>query len=136
MDGINTWTANRSPEPPHPFSHSVSNSEWVMVGGIGGHNPDGSISDDLHTQVRTAMATVSALLEKEGSSLAEVVYFRPYVTQREYAAGMDEVLRELLPVPRPASGAMSIVGLVDPRMKVEFEAWAHRGARLTDPGQP
>jgi 2-iminobutanoate/2-iminopropanoate deaminase len=130
---MNNWIANRTPEPPHPFSHSVSNGEWVLVGGIGGHEPDGSIAEDLPTQVRTAIASVSALLEQAGSSLSEVVYFRPFVTEREFAVEMDDILRELLPIPRPASGAMSIVGLVDPRMKVEFEAWAHRGARLTEP---
>lgn len=130
---MNQWIANRNPEPPHPFSHSVSNQEWVLVGGIGGHSPDGGISEDLDTQVRTAISTISALLEQAGSSLSEIVYFRPFVTEREFAAEMDDLLRELLPTPRPASGAMTVVGLLDPRMKVEFEAWAYRGARLVEP---
>ena len=129
---MNAWIANRTPEPPHPFSHTVSNDMWVIVGGIGGHDPEGNISEDLETQVRTALSTMSALLEQAGSSLSEVVYFRPYVSEREHAFAMDNVLRELLPSPRPAGGALTVVGLADPRMKVEFEAWAHRGARLEE----
>lgn len=126
------WTAHRTPEPIHPFSHTVSNQEWVLISGVGGHDAHGDISDDLETQVRMAIATMSTLLEQAGSSLSELVYFRPCVTEREHAFTMDDVLRELLPMPRPASGALTIVGLVDPRMKVEFEAWAHRGAQLIE----
>jgi 2-iminobutanoate/2-iminopropanoate deaminase len=128
----NQWIANRTPRPPHPFSHTVSNDQWVLVSGIGGHDTEGNISDDVETQVRTAIGTMSALLKQAGSSLAEVVYFRPYVTEREHAFAMDAVLRELLPDPRPAAGALTVVGLAFPGMKVEFEAWAYRGAKLEE----
>lgn len=128
---MSEWKANRTPEPPHPFSHTVAGDGWVLVGGIGGHRPDGSIAADLDDQVRTAIATITHLLELEGSSLSEVVHFRPYLTDRADAPAMDAILRELLPQPRPVGGVLSIVGLVDARMLVEFEVWARRGAHLT-----
>ncbi|MEU3617963.1 Rid family hydrolase [Streptomyces sp. NPDC006872] len=129
---MTVWYTNRTPEPPHPFSHSVTDGDWVLISGIGGHDAAGAISDDLETQVRTAIGTLSELLAQAGSSLSEIVYFRPYVSEREHMEGMDKLLHELLPRPRPAGGALTIGGLADPRMKVEFEAWARRGAILVE----
>jgi len=127
---MSTWTANRTPVPPHPFSFSVAGDDWVIVGGMGGHGPDGSIAEDAADQTRAAVATIGLLLEKAGSSWAEVVYVKPCATSRENAFAMDSVLNELLPAVRPAGGALTICELADPRMKIEIEAWARRGATL------
>lgn len=126
------WTTFRPESTPHPFALSLSGEEWVIVSGLGGHDPaTGEIAEDVPTQARVAIETLNGLLEQAGSSLSEIVYFRPYVTQREYAFEMDGVLREMLPDPKPAAGALIICELADPRMKLEFECWAQRGARLS-----
>ncbi|GAA1654566.1 RidA family protein [Georgenia ruanii] len=128
---MSEWFTRRSPEPPHPFPHSIASDEWVIVSGVGAHDADGELSEDAAEQARAAIGNLAAVLERSGSHLGELVWFRPYVTRREHIPAVDRVLRELLPEPRPASGALTVVELADPRMKVEFEAWAHRGARLT-----
>jgi 2-iminobutanoate/2-iminopropanoate deaminase len=128
---LNNWNAYRPDHVPHPFSLSVSNEEMVIVGGITAHDPAGNIAKDLESQVRAAIANLESVLQQAGSSLDEIVYFKPYVTTREDAPVMDGILRELLPEPRPTAGALTVHGLADPRMKVEFDAIAARGAKLT-----
>jgi enamine deaminase RidA (YjgF/YER057c/UK114 family) len=120
-----------NPTDFHPFSLAAAGDDLVFITGLGGHEQGGSISDDVATQTRQAITTMSGLLERVGSSLSEIVYFRPMVTQREYAREMDAVFREMLPDPKPACAALLICELADPRMKIEIEAIAHRGARLS-----
>jgi enamine deaminase RidA (YjgF/YER057c/UK114 family) len=115
----------------HPFSLAAAGDEFVFITGLGGHTPAGDISEDVARQARQAITTMENLLTSVGSSLAEIVYFRPMVTQREHALAMDAVFREMLPEPKPACAALLICELADPRMKMEIEAIAHRGARLT-----
>lgn len=128
---MSEWFTRRSPEPPHPFPHSIANEEWVIVSGVGAHDDVGDLSEDVAEQVRATVANLAAVLDRAGSHLGEVVWVRPYATRREDVAQIDAVLRELLPEPTPASGALAVVELVDPRMRFELEAWAHRGATLT-----
>ena len=45
---MSQWVANRTPEPPHPFSHTVSNDQWVLVSGVGGHDADGKAVILMH----------------------------------------------------------------------------------------
>lgn len=58
------------------------------------------------------------------------VHFRPIVSSRDYIVELDESLNKFLPEVRPAGGALLIAGLADPRMKIEFEIIAVRGAHL------
>jgi len=119
-----------NPTDVHPFALAAAGDEFVFITGLGGHRPDGGIDDSVVAQTRQAIASMRGLLESVGSSLSEIVYFRPMVTKREYAFEMDSTFRELLPEPRPACAALLICELADPRMKMEIEAIAHRGARL------
>ena len=108
----------------HPFSLLAASDELIFVTGLA--SPVGTAAE----QARAILGEMSALLEEAGSSLEEIVYFRPIVTKREYVEEVDAVLREVMPQPRAASGALLICELVAPELKVEFEAIAHRGARL------
>jgi 2-iminobutanoate/2-iminopropanoate deaminase len=115
----------------HPFSMLSASDELIFAPGVGGFDDNGEISDDVVEQTRTAIAVMSGFLQEAGSSLAEIVYFRTLVTKREYAPQLNDVFAELLPKPLPTTAALIICDLADPRMKVEIEAIAHRGARLT-----
>lgn len=119
-----------NPTDFHPFSLAAASDDFVFITGLGGHEEDGSISDDVVEQTRRAIVSMEALLEASGSGLHEIVYFRPMVTKREYAFEMDATFRELLPDPKPACAALLICDLADPRMKIELEAIAQKGARL------
>lgn len=124
---MSDWRVYRTPGVRHPFASTISNDEFVFVTGIGGHHPDGSIDDDAEAQARTSLAKIAALLEEAGSSLDEVVWLRPVVTDREHVAGMNAAFAVFGDIP-PGAGALLIAGLVDPRMLVEFDVIAQRGA--------
>lgn len=125
------WHSNANPQPPHPFAHFIENEDWVLVSGIGGHDASGNIAESAQEQAVTAFEKIKVMLESQGSSLNEVVWFTPYITDRADVAVVDTVIREYLRGTRTASAALTIVGLVDPRMKIEFDVWAYKGAVIT-----
>lgn len=125
------WQSNANPLPPHPFAHFAANEDWVLVSGIGGHDASGHIAESAQEQAVTAFEKIKVMLESQGSSLNEVVWFTPYITDRADVAAVDAVIRQYLSGTRTASAALTIVGLVDPRMKVEFDVWAYKGAVIT-----
>jgi 2-iminobutanoate/2-iminopropanoate deaminase len=128
---MSTYHAIPNMPTGHPFSLAVAGPELVFISGLGGHHwPSGEISDDVTEQARVGMDELERLLVASGSALSEIVYFRPIATEREHLFAIDAVLRERMPEPRSASAAALICQLADPRMKVEFEAIAHRGAQL------
>ena len=103
------WTAVHLGDEGHPFASVIHNTEWVIVTGVGGHIPGTEhIEPTAREQTQQALRTISSLLVRSGSSMDEVVQIRPHVTDRRHAADMDEVLREHLPLPRPAAGALVI----------------------------
>lgn len=113
----------------HPFPLLAASDDLIFVTGLA------ALGETAAEQARTALTEISTLLEDAGSSLAEIVFFRPLVASREDVPEVDGVLREMLPTPRPASGALLICDLVTPELKVVFEAIAHRGARLVLPAE-
>lgn len=127
---MSTWKAFRPEGIPHPFALTLSNEETMFVSGLGGHDAEGNISDEPLEQARQALRTMRERLEREGFSLDEIVWFHPYTTDIAYAFEMDEALREAFGDNPPACGAMLAgVQLADPRMKLEFEAVAVKGAK-------
>lgn len=127
---MSTWNARRHPEPPHPFPHSIAGDEWVILSGVAGFDPQtATLSDDVAEQTRAVIDNAAWALEAAGSSWDEVVYIKPHFSSHEAILEADPVIRELLPEPRPASGGVIVCGLASDAIKVEFDVWAHRGAR-------
>lgn len=127
---MSTWKSFRPDGIPHPFALTLGTEETLFVSGFGGHRPDGSIADDPAEQAEEAMRALEAHLRREGFSLDEVVWIHPYVTDIAHAQAMDPVLARTFGDAPPACGAMLAgVQLADPRMKLEFEAVAVRGAQ-------
>lgn len=126
---MTTFTSFRPEGVPHPFAVWLNNGETLLVSGLGGHRPDGSIDDDAAGQARQAMQTLRAHLDSAGYSIDEVVWVHPYVTELEHAAALDAEFRAAFGDAPPACGAMLAgVQLADPRMKLELEAVAVKGA--------
>lgn len=122
------WHSNSQPEPPHPFAHFLANEDWILISGIGGHDAQGHISVSVTEQAISAFEKIKMMLESQGSALNQIVWFRPYITDQKDVLAVDAVIRQYLNGVRTASAALTIVGLVDSRMKVEFEVWAYKGA--------
>ena len=125
------WQSNANPLPPHPFAHFTANEDWVLISGIGGHDALGNIAESVQEQAITAFEKIKLMLESQGSSLNEIVWFTPYITDRADVMAVDTIIRRYLKGTRTACAALTIVGLVDPLMKVEFDVWAYKGANIT-----
>lgn len=115
---------------PHQWALSINHDALVVISGMGGHRADGTISDNAEEQTREALSSIQDALKTNQSDLQEIVHVRVFMSAREDIPAIDAVLAEVLPDPKPAAGAYSIVGLAESRMKVEIEVVAVRGASL------
>ncbi|WP_040167382.1 Rid family hydrolase [Microbacterium gorillae] len=113
-----------------PCAASIADDTTIYVSGVGGHAMDGSISEDTADQTRQSLAIIADLLAREGSSLDEVVWMQPYVVDIADAEAVAAVISETFGDAPPASGAMvGNVALAEPRMKMELQVTARRGAK-------
>jgi enamine deaminase RidA (YjgF/YER057c/UK114 family) len=104
------------------FSRAVRVGRNVYVSGTAPIWPDGSCDPDPEIQSRRCLEIIVEALAQAGASARHVVRTRMFITQpgdadavsRAYGAVFDDV--------RPASTMVVIVGMLDPRWKVEIEA--------------
>ncbi|WP_350351678.1 Rid family hydrolase [Microbacterium sp. A8/3-1] len=124
---MTTYAAVPGPAHIHPFANVVAGDDLIFLSGVA------ASGDTVEEQVRSTIDTVRELLADVQSSLAEVVFYRIVVTDRADVDTVNDVMKELLPEPRPACGILIIGQLVEPFLKFELELIAHRGARLVTP---
>ena len=79
-----------------------------------------TIDEDLRVQTRQCLANIADALAQAGCTLDDVVRVRYLFTQAEYFERAAPLFGEAFAQARPAATAM-IVGLVDPRIKIEIE---------------
>jgi enamine deaminase RidA (YjgF/YER057c/UK114 family) len=104
------------------YSRAVVDGPWVFVAGTSGF-ANGQIADGAAEQAEQAFATIAAALEQAGASLADVVRFVVYISDRAYFQDVAAVCGKHLKTVKPANTTV-IAGLVDERMKVEIEVTA------------
>jgi len=111
------------------YSRAVVDGDWVLVSGTTGFDYSTmTIQDDVVAQCEQAFRNIEAALKQADSSFADVVRVHYLMTsaadfERCWPA-MGKVFGEV----RPSCTAM-VVGLVDPRMKIEIEVTALRKSR-------
>jgi enamine deaminase RidA (YjgF/YER057c/UK114 family) len=110
------------------YSRVVVDGEWAFVAGTTGFDYAAmTISDDIAEQTRQTLENISSALAEAGFSLADVVRANYLLPGAEDFPACWPVLREYFGEIRPAS-TMLVVGLADPRMKIEIEVTAKRSA--------
>jgi enamine deaminase RidA (YjgF/YER057c/UK114 family) len=110
------------------YSRAVVDGDWAFVSGTTGFDyATMTISDDVAEQTRQTLENISSALAEAGFSLADVVRANYIVPNRTDFPACWPVLREYFGEIRPAS-TMVIAGLADPRMRIEIEVTAKRGA--------
>ncbi len=103
------------------YSRAVVDGREVHVSGTTGFDyTTMTIDEDLLAQTRQCLANIAAALAQAGCTLDDVVRVRYLFTQAEYFERAAPLFGEAFAQARPAATAM-IVGLVDPRMKIEIE---------------
>jgi len=110
------------------YARAVVDGEWVHVSGTTGFDyPTMTISDDVVEQAEQCLRNVEAALAEAGCTLADVVRVRYLLPERADFEPCWPTLRRTFGDIRPAA-TMLVCGLADPRMKIEIEAYAHRGS--------
>jgi enamine deaminase RidA (YjgF/YER057c/UK114 family) len=110
------------------YSRVVVDGEWAFVAGTTGFDYSAmTISDDVAEQTRQTLENISSALAEAGFSLADVVRANYLLPSADDFPACWPVLREYFGEIRPAS-TMLVVGLADPRMKIEIEVTAKRTA--------
>ena len=106
------------------FSRAVVDGERVLVAGTAPIPRDGDPPEGAYEQMRLCLEIVGGALEQAGAGFADVVRTRMYLTDagdwEEVARAHGEVFAEI----RPASTAVVVKELLDPRWRIELEAEA------------
>ena len=106
------------------YSRAIVDGRWVFVAGTTGFDyTTMTISDDVVAQVEQTLRNIDDALTRAGSRAADVVrvkYLLPDATDFEACwPALREYFAEALP-----AATMMVVGLSDPRMRIEIEVTA------------
>lgn len=108
------------------YSRAVVSGEWCFVSGTTGYDYAAmTMPDDVGAQARNALATIAATLAEAGFALADVVRARYVVSERAHVDAVFAVLGDAFGDIRPAA-TMTVSALIEPAMKIEIDATAHR----------
>ena len=108
------------------YSRAVVDGDDVFVSGTTGFDyARMTIDDDPVAQTHQCFRNIAQALQQAGCSLDDVVRVRYLITDAALFEALAPIFGEYLRRARPAATAM-VVGLVDPRMKLEIEVTARR----------
>lgn len=106
------------------FSRAVVDGDRVLVAGTAPIPREGDPPEGAYEQMRLCLEIVGEALERAGAGFADVVRTRMYLTDagdwEDVARAHGEVFAEI----RPASTAVVVKDLLDPRWRIELEAEA------------
>ena len=128
MSGVRHISSGSSFEALAGYSRAVVDGDWIHVSGTTGFDyRDMSIVDDAVQQTHQCFSNISAALAQADASLDDVIRVRYLLTDASLFDHVAPVLGQYFARARPAATAM-VVGLIDPRMKIEIEVTARHGA--------
>lgn len=105
------------------YSRAVADGRHVHVSGTVAVMPDGAEpSMDAGTQARRCFEIIFSALRQAGAGPEDVVRTRMYLTRPQDADDILRVHGELFGDIRPATTAVVVQALIDPRYLVEIEA--------------
>jgi 2-iminobutanoate/2-iminopropanoate deaminase len=105
----------------------VATGPTLYVAGQVPSTGDGSVPESAAEQTGVILGKIHAILSEHGVDWGAVVKLTYFLRDLGDLADVREVLREVLPHPRPATTLVEISGLVDPRFRVEIDAVADLG---------
>lgn len=108
------------------YSRAVVVGDTVYVSGTTGFDYSRmAIEDDLLAQTHQCFVNMAAALAQVGLNLEDVVRVRYLLTRAEDFESLAPIFGHYFAKAKPAATAM-VVGLIDPRMKIEIEVTARR----------
>ncbi len=110
------------------YSRAVVQGDWVFVSGTTGFDyATMQISPDVAEQARQCLANIAAALHEAGATMADVVRVHYILPEADEFQACWPVLRAVFGELRPAA-TMICARLLDPRMRIEIEVTALKGA--------
>lgn len=109
-------------EPAIGFSRALRVGRNVYVSGTAPIWPDGSCDPDPEIQARRCLEIILAALAEAGAAAKHVVRTRMFLTDASFAEAVGRAHTAAFGEVRPAATMVVIVGMLDPRWKVEIEA--------------
>jgi enamine deaminase RidA (YjgF/YER057c/UK114 family) len=111
------------------YSHAVevtTPGRMVFASGQLGVSPDDTVPEDAEAQAVLCFENIKAILAEAGMTLAEVVRFTAYVTDRAYFPVYGAVRSRYVAGNAFASTLVIVSGFTRPEFKVEIEVTAVR----------
>ena len=97
--------------------------DQIIVSGTPGLDKNGNIPADFADEARQAWRNVTAILEKAGASIGDIVSIRQYLTREEDIKTYVAVQKEII-THEPAAMLLVPTTMVWPEIHVEVEAVA------------
>jgi reactive intermediate/imine deaminase len=108
------------------YSRAVVVGDDIFVAGTTGFDYRAmSIEDDIVAQTHQCFANIDAALREAGASLDDVVRVHYLMIDAAEFARVAPIFGKYFAKARPAA-TMMVVGLLDPRMKIEIEVTARK----------
>lgn len=98
-------STENAPKPPAKFSQAVRKGNLLQVAGQVAFDPatGAIVGDDVAGQTRQTFKNIEAVLAEAGSSLADAIMVRVYLTDTAHFAPFNAVYDELIgDAPQPA----------------------------------
>ncbi|MBM3343475.1 MAG: RidA family protein [Betaproteobacteria bacterium] len=110
------------------YSRALVQGDWVFVSGTTGFDyATMTIVQDIEAQTEQCFKNIEAALRQAGAKFSDVVRVIYLLPNAADFPKTWPILKKYFGEVRPASTMMS-VGLADPRMKIEIEVTALKGA--------
>jgi enamine deaminase RidA (YjgF/YER057c/UK114 family) len=109
------------------FSRAVVAGNEVRVAGTAPIPREGEPPEDAYEQTRLCLEIIGGALEQAGASFRDVVRTRLFLVDPGDYADVARAHGEVFSEIRPASTAVVVKALLDPRWRVEVEADAVLG---------
>ena len=110
------------------YSRAVVDGDWIFVSGTTGFDYQSmTISDDVAVQTEQCLRNIQSALEQAGAGFRDVVRVTYVLPDAADFPACWPTLRRYFGEARPAAMMIS-AGLADPRMRIEIEVTARRGA--------
>lgn len=112
------------------YSRAVVQGDWVFVSGTTGFDyATMTIEEDIERQADQCLRNIEQALTRAGASLRDVVRATYVLPDASEFPRTWPVLRRYFGEVRPAAMMIS-AGLADPRMRIEIEVTAFKGAQV------
>ena len=106
------------------YARAVVEGDWVFVSGTTGFDyATGEIAEDVVAQCERCLDNIATALAEAGCTLGDIVRVRYLLPEAKDFEPCWPLLRARIG-PARAAATMMVVGLADPRMKIEIEVTA------------